>query len=136
MGRRPAGEPRRERAAAAVEMALVLPILLLLLGGIVDYGRFFFVQIQLTNASREGARAAVVLGDPVVRATVAGSSTPGWIPMTAAGNVNPAAGCAASPTPTSVEVTTEATFQFFFVDFLPGVPGSTTITAKATMGCI
>ena len=56
--------------------------------------------------------------------------------MTAAGNVNPASGCGASPAPTSVEVTTKADFQFFFVNILPGVPNSIAITAKATMGCV
>lgn len=38
-------------------MALVLPLLLLLVGGIIDWGRFMFTQAQVTNAAREGARA-------------------------------------------------------------------------------
>lgn len=49
-----------ERGAAAVEFAILLPLFLLVLGGITDWGRFFFTQIQLANAAREGARAAVV----------------------------------------------------------------------------
>lgn len=52
---------RRERGAAAVEFAIVLPVLFLVIAGIVDFGRAFFTQIQLANAAREGARAAVVL---------------------------------------------------------------------------
>lgn len=51
---------RQERGAAAVEFAILLPLFLLVLGGITDWGRFFFTQIQLANAAREGARAAVV----------------------------------------------------------------------------
>jgi Flp pilus assembly protein TadG len=43
-----------------VEFAILLPLFLLVIGGIVDFGRAFFTQIQLTNAAREGARAAVV----------------------------------------------------------------------------
>lgn len=50
----------RDRGAAAVELALVLPLLLLVVAGIVDYGRAFYTQIALTNAAREGARAASV----------------------------------------------------------------------------
>ena len=50
---------RSERGAAAVEMALMLPVLILLIGGIVDFGRAYYTQIMLTNAAREGARAAV-----------------------------------------------------------------------------
>ncbi|KRE39435.1 hypothetical protein ASG73_03690 [Janibacter sp. Soil728] len=41
-------------------MAIVLPLLLLVIAGIVDFGRFFLTEIQLTNAVREGARAAVI----------------------------------------------------------------------------
>ena len=55
---------RTERGASAVEFAIVLPVLFLVIAGIVDFGRFFFAQIQLTNAAREGARAAVVLPNP------------------------------------------------------------------------
>ena len=54
----------RERGAAAVELAITLPVVLLIIGGIVDFGLFFFAQIQLTNAAREGARAAIVTGTP------------------------------------------------------------------------
>ena len=124
---------RSERGAAAVEFALLLPILVILLGGIVDYGRYFFAQIQLANAAREGARAAIVQADPVARGNTAGGATPGWITMTTA-NVSPSTGCTGA-SPTNVTVTTNATFRFFFVNFLPGVPSSTTITANATMGC-
>ncbi len=47
---------RSERGAAAVEMALVLPVLLLLLLGIVEFGRAFQVQATLAAAAREGVR--------------------------------------------------------------------------------
>lgn len=52
---------RVERGAAAVEMAIVFPLLFLIIAGIVDFGRAYQAQVQLTNAAREGARAAVVL---------------------------------------------------------------------------
>ncbi|KRB43864.1 TadE/TadG family type IV pilus assembly protein [Terrabacter sp. Root181] len=52
---------RTERGASAVEFAIVLPVLFLVLAGIVDFGRAYFAQIELSNAAREGARAAVVL---------------------------------------------------------------------------
>jgi|LSQX01.3.fsa_nt_gb Flp pilus assembly protein TadG len=41
-----------------VEMALVLPLLMILLVGVVDVGRAMFAKIAITNASREGARYA------------------------------------------------------------------------------
>ena len=45
-----------ERGAAAVEFALILPILLLLVLGLVEFGRVFNGQVSLSNAAREGAR--------------------------------------------------------------------------------
>jgi hypothetical protein len=49
-----------ERGAALVEFAIVLPLLLLLIGGIIQFGFIFNGQITLTSAVREGARHAVV----------------------------------------------------------------------------
>jgi Flp pilus assembly protein TadG len=50
----------RDRGAAAVEFALVVPVLLLLVMGILDYGRFFFDSVSLRQGAREAARQAVV----------------------------------------------------------------------------
>ena len=47
-----------------VEFALVLPLLLALLCGIVDFGWLYYNQITLNNAAREGARYAVIHYDP------------------------------------------------------------------------
>ena len=44
------------RGQSIVEMALVTPLLLLLLLGVVDVGRAMAVKVAVTNASREGAR--------------------------------------------------------------------------------
>ena len=37
-------------------MAIVLPLLLLVVGGLVDFGRAFYLNVVITNAAREGAR--------------------------------------------------------------------------------
>ena len=47
---------RRERGQSLVEAAVILPILLLLVAAVVDFGRAFDAYIVLTNAVREGAR--------------------------------------------------------------------------------
>jgi Flp pilus assembly protein TadG len=49
---------RRERGASLVELSLVLFILILLVAGVIDFGRAFNSYVVITNASREGARYA------------------------------------------------------------------------------
>ncbi len=51
---------RRRRGVAAVEFAVVAPVLILLIFGILEFGRLVMVQQVLTNASREGARRAIL----------------------------------------------------------------------------
>jgi Flp pilus assembly protein TadG len=48
--------------AAAVETALVLPLFFLIVFGVIEFGRAFMVAQLLTNAAREGARAAIMAG--------------------------------------------------------------------------
>ena len=62
----PARQPRRGQAL--VEFALVLPLLMLVLFGIVEFGRAWNAKQVLTDAAREGARLAVV-GDPTITLT-------------------------------------------------------------------
>ena len=54
----------RERGAVAVEFALLAPVLILLLLGIMEFGRAYNVQISLTNAAREGVRVMAITNDP------------------------------------------------------------------------
>ena len=51
---------RSESGAAAVEFALVLPLLMLLLFGIISYGVMLSFRQSLSQAAAEGARAAAV----------------------------------------------------------------------------
>jgi len=107
MRRRASGE-RRDGGAAAVEMALLLPVLLLILFGIVDFGRMLNTQIALSQAAREGVRG-LALGT---------SANPTSIVQT---NAYPVTGvtvtytaCPANPTSTSVATVT-ATKAFSYV---------------------
>ena len=51
---------RNKRGASAVEFALILPLLVCLLLGIVEFGLLMYNKAVITNASREGARAGIV----------------------------------------------------------------------------
>lgn len=51
---------RSEKGQAAVEFALVLPILLLLIFGIIDFGRVLYTKNALTSLSQEAARHASI----------------------------------------------------------------------------
>ena len=53
---------KHRRGAAAVEFAIVAPIFFLMIFGMVEIGRAIMVQQIITNASREGARLAVLPG--------------------------------------------------------------------------
>lgn len=59
---------RSERGAELIEMALVTPVLLLLVMGIVDFGFLFQRWVVLTNAAAEGARVATLPGYTAVDA--------------------------------------------------------------------
>jgi Flp pilus assembly protein TadG len=75
---------RRQRGAAAVEFAVVAPVFVLLIFGMIEYGRMVMVQQMLTNASREGARRAVLEGasETDVRTVVVNYLSPASIPVT------------------------------------------------------
>jgi len=61
MGRR---KKRGERGQALVEFALALPVLLLLLLGIIEFGLLLYNKQVITNAAREGARYGIVSRNP------------------------------------------------------------------------
>ena len=49
----------RSRGQALVELALIAPVMLLLLGGAVDLGRLFYSQVTIADSAREGVMWAV-----------------------------------------------------------------------------
>jgi Flp pilus assembly protein TadG len=112
-------------------MALVLPLLASMLFGVIDFGRLFNAEIQLSQAAREGARIAALgaaAGDPVARA-VAAAPAPGF------GAGGPVTGTATICTPTSGPAdngTVTVTFPFTFL--LPFPDRNLTQTARMRCG--
>jgi Flp pilus assembly protein TadG len=73
---------KNDRGAAMIEMALTLPLLLLLSVGVFEFGRAFQTWQVLTNATREGARVASLPGttDTAVSTRVQEYLTAGQLP--------------------------------------------------------
>ncbi len=125
-GRRP---PCLPRGAAAVEFAIVLPLLLLVLLGTIDWGYYFFCREVVVNASREGARAGSIVpsgSDPVPNAEAAA------LAYLTGGALQPVAGdVAARATTDSVIVEVQYTTGSL-TGFLTGVMPKT-VNARAEM---
>ena len=55
---------KNQKGAAAVEFAIIAPLLLVILFGIIEFSILMYDKAMLTNASREGARAGIVFSSP------------------------------------------------------------------------
>jgi hypothetical protein len=51
---------RHRAGQSMVEMAMVLPVLVFLTFGLLDFGRAYYFQVSVTNAAREGARTGIL----------------------------------------------------------------------------
>ncbi|WP_241985969.1 TadE/TadG family type IV pilus assembly protein [Cryobacterium sp. Hz7] len=120
---------RGERGAAAVEFALVLPILLLLVLGLIEFSRLYNIQISLSNAAREGARNMAIHDSQSTAKAAAIAAAPSISPSMSGGQISitPAA-CAANQA-----VTVTITYS---VSLLTGYFGTTLpLTGKGVMLC-
>jgi hypothetical protein len=55
-----------QRGTSAVEFAIILPLLVVFIFGIIEFGLVFYNKAMVTNASREAARSGIVYRDPPV----------------------------------------------------------------------
>lgn len=72
----------RERGQALVELAVLLPVLMIMLVGIIDLGRVFYHSVVIANAARDGARAGggdYTLTSGQVCNTVIAAAPPGLV---------------------------------------------------------
>jgi Flp pilus assembly protein TadG len=137
MSRRTARTAPRDRGAAAVEFALLLPLLLLLLFGIIDFGRALNAQITLTQAAREGARLDALGKSNVVSGTQAAAA--GLSPVSVTVTTTCPAGAGAG-----VNAVVKASFTYTLVTPLGAIarifgtgtiPAAITLNATGVMPC-
>lgn len=130
-----------QEGQALVEFAIVLPVLVLLLVGMMEFGLLLYNQQVITNASREGARygivsrtlrrdsseiAAVVDAYAGSRLITFGSETP-----TTAVDPNPPTGVIFGD-----DLTVTVAFHYDFLvlpSFIASLVGGTTLQARTTM---
>lgn len=120
---------RGDRGAAAVEFALVLPVLIILILGLIEFGRVFNVQISITNAAREAARSMAIDNDPAIARSAAIAAAPSVNPAIAVGDI------AISPADCVSGATANVTITYT-VDLLSGFFGATLdLTGTGVMRC-
>jgi Flp pilus assembly protein TadG len=118
-----------------VEFALILPMLLLVVFGIIDFGRLLNAQISLTEAAREGARANALGSSASARVNLATSN------LGPAGTVTTTINSDCGAGADNAQVTTSYTFQFVTpIGFIAAAMGGTyggnlTITGVGVMPC-
>ena len=109
-----------------VEFALVLPLLVLFVFAIVEFGRAYNAKIQLTSAVREGARAAALGGPSITTAVIEDKTKDAASGLDADGIAVVSTRCEST---TSVNATVTATYEF---DYDIPLLGSRTADLKAT----
>jgi Flp pilus assembly protein TadG len=118
--RRPLRARRKDgdRGAAAVEFALVLPILLLLVFGIIDFGRALNAQLTITQAAREGVRLAA-LGYPAAEVQARADAA---APELSGVSVTIAASCPPGAGPTA-DAQVNVSYSFSFITPVGAIAG-------------
>lgn len=124
---------RDERGASAVEFGMIVPLLLVLLLGIIEFGHAFQVQGTLSASAREGARRMALQNDQAqARDAVqeaAAALSPGI--TDAQISIDPASCPVASDTDTDVVVTIS-----YPMPFLTGFFGATVgLSGRGVMRC-
>jgi len=126
-------QDRKDRGQSLVEFAMVVPILVVLLMAIVECGRAWMVKQNLTCASREGARVAILpsTDEDDVRNAVnqqlaaAGLDQNATITMTNVGLEGTAGD--------EVRVTVQYPFQVLAGSIIPGFSGTVVLSSTTVM---
>ncbi|HEY7224258.1 MAG TPA: TadE family protein [Micromonosporaceae bacterium] len=121
-----------DQGSAAVEFALVLPVLLVIIFGVIDFGRMLNAKITLSQATHDGARAAAVAGPDAANETITkamGSLAPGM-------TITQLSACEDA---SDVDATVTVTYGFSYVTplaVLIGLGGDgTTLSSTAVVPC-
>ena len=117
-----------ERGAAAVEFAILLPLLLMLVLGTIEFGRAYNAQITLTNAARDGVRVMAINNDPTAAKTAAQNAA------ASLSNTIPASDITLNTTTCSSGNQVTLTIKYT-LSTITGIAGPFPMTGKGVMLC-
>lgn len=123
-----------ERGAVAVEFAILAPVLIMILLGIVEFGRAYNAQVSLSNAAREGVRVMAISKNVSSARTAAKAAAVSLNPPLADSNIafSAAPASASSPCPTGSQMTVTISYT---LSTITGIAGPFAMSGKGVMVC-
>ena len=117
-----------ERGAVAVEFALLAPVLVMLLLGIMEFGRAYNVQASLSSAAREGVRVMAINNNPAAARTAVKNAAPQLQPGLTDANIT------VSPSPCTAGAQVTVTVSYT-LSTMTGIAGPFPLFGKGVMLC-
>jgi Flp pilus assembly protein TadG len=121
-----------EKGSVAVEMAILLPVLILVLFGIMEFGRALNTQATITHAARESVRVMAITKSTSEAKNKAITSAPTLNPGLNPANVSVTGSCATTPTSPNPSVTVIINYQ---LSTLTGIAGPFAMKGTGVMLC-
>lgn len=121
-----------ERGAVAVEFAILAPVLVMLLLGIMEFGRAYNAQIELTNAAREGVRVMAISNNPTTARTAAKNAAVSIKPSLADSNITFSATNGTALCTTGAQMTVTVSYS---LSSMTGFAGPFSLKGKGVMLC-
>ena len=126
---------RHKKGSALLELALVIPIFMLISAGIFEFGSMLMIKHVITNAAREGARVGALDLDEAAAEVTATTTTQNYI--TAGGadlSLTTVAASHISPSGIdSIQVTVDYSYDTVLTYFIAGSPGNFTLSSVVVM---
>lgn len=117
-----------ERGAVAVEFALLAPVLVMLLLGIMEFGRAYNAQVTLSSAAREGVRVMAIGNNSTAARTAVKNAATGLQPTLTDGNITITPSSCTAGVQTTVKIT-------YTLTTMTGIAGPFPMEGKGVMLC-
>ena len=118
----------KERGAVAVEFALVAPVLVMLLLGIMEFGRAYNAQVTISSAAREGVRVMAIGNSPTAARTAAKNAAVSLQPALSDTNIT----ISPSACTTGAQMTFKITYN---LPTMTGIAGPFPMEGRGVMLC-